>query len=800
MNHPAATPPRPALPSSVEQLTARLLPQVLLIASMGALMTALADLGRPDDQDLLAKCVLYVVLLAIGPIVWLLYQSRILGGVASSLLADAGISLVLILRLLLGQASLSGTALFICIKILATALLLPWGGQIQFFAASATTVLYWIAVFVHGDAIEPADWLHQIAAPAIATILSVGGATIAARVRREHDAAEAQLSQALSQTRRAENEKASLLEIARGMSGTVDLKEVVERLQGLTASVLDCDSVATFVNDDDGQSFHLIGAHSPIGDLRSEALAASFPRHAEAMEPLEHGKSIVAAGPSSQAFIAPEILVHFQVRHIIISPLRVAGRFFGGLVAVRTLSDVPFEPHHVELLEAIAGQLALVLEVIEVYRQAQEEAEASGTVARVARALMEAGATTALMPRLCELLREALDCEVTIVGVRDPDATHFVGTAASGLSSEESDTMRLLAIPVAFAEERIRAIGYGEAWQFGIQAPPQSLVQAFAARLGVTQLLLVPLQHTDTLVGFLAAAYRGKRRSFSARQVKTAKSICQFAALVWQNTQLIEQLAEANRLQADFVDTMSHELRTPLNIITGYTDLLLDDAFGALQAEQQSTLQRVARSAQELLEIVNTTLQVSRLDTGRLPIEAFSFSIAELIDEIAVETRALWDRPGLMLTWAVTKAVPEIISDRPKLKVVLKNLIGNAAKFTATGQIRIHADTVDTGVRIDVSDTGCGIPAEALPIIFQRFRQADSSMTRHYGGVGLGLYIVSRLIEMLGGSIDVESTAGQGSTFSIWLPQRPGVRGRDHGSVGSRFRDLEGRAPARSNR
>ncbi len=771
-----STPTRTRGASSAQQLTEQLLPQALRALSAVILFIGAVALSRASGDRLFIEGPLYAVLIVAPPITLLLYRKGLLSGLACSLLADAVVTAVLLLRLLLGHAEVSGTALFISVKILAAALFFPWGGRLQFSVAALTTLFYWLALSLHGDTIDPRSWLHQVFSPLVASMLSFAGAMILERFRQEHDEAEAKLSAALDQARRAESEKASLLEVARNISGTVDLNEVVERLQRDTAALLDCDSVATFISDPGGESFHLIGVHGPLPEVCSEALATTFPRQNHAMQELDTGKSLLANNPADQQFVAPEILARFQVKQIIISPLRVADRFFGGLVAVRTLQDVPFDARAVGLLEGIAGQLALVLEVIELYRKAQEEAEASGSLAYLVRQLVESPDSATLVVRLCEATRSALDCDVVILNARNAEIEQFIGVAASGLDINDWDTVRALPIPEALVESEIAGASDADAWQSPVHKESESILEAFAARLSITQLLRVPLRRDGEMIGLLTASYRGKQQRFTLRQVQTAKSIAQLASLVWQNRQLIEQLRQANRLQSDFVATMSHELRTPLNIITGYTDLMLEDTFGVMNAEQRMTLQRVGRSAQELIELVNTTLQVSRLDTGSVPLEMRSFSIADLVDETAVETRELWDRPNLTLTWRVTKSVPPLVSDRAKLKVILKNLIGNAAKFTESGTIRVEVDAAADGIAIEVVDSGVGIPAEALPIIFQRFRQADTSMTRRFGGVGLGLYIVSRLLEMLGGTIRVESKVGQGSKFSLWLPAQPGSR------------------------
>jgi PAS domain S-box-containing protein len=227
----------------------------------------------------------------------------------------------------------------------------------------------------------------------------------------------------------------------------------------------------------------------------------------------------------------------------------------------------------------------------------------------------------------------------------------------------------------------------------------------------------------------------------------------------------------ANRAKSEFLAIVSHELRTPLTRIMGYNDLLLEGMFDDLTTEQTDTLQRVNKNAKELLDLINTVLDLSCLEAGRLPIELKEVGVAELIKEVKAETQEMREQSSLEFEWKVDEDVPPIRTDPRKLKMVVRNLIDNAVKFTEKGRITTDTRGYGGGVEISVTDTGIGIPPKALPIIFEPFRQLDNSTTRHYKGTGLGLHVVKRLLELLGGTITVESKVGQGSTFRIWVPR-----------------------------
>jgi signal transduction histidine kinase len=202
----------------------------------------------------------------------------------------------------------------------------------------------------------------------------------------------------------------------------------------------------------------------------------------------------------------------------------------------------------------------------------------------------------------------------------------------------------------------------------------------------------------------------------------------------------------------------------------GYTDLLLEGEFGPLTAEQAEISRRVDRSAQVLRDLVNGTLDLSRLDSGRLPLSLRDLDMLDLISEVDAETREQRAKPGVTFRWETPAQLPRVYSDPLKIKVILKNLIANAIKFTSKGDVSVAIAPAHGGLELTISDTGVGIGPDILPQIFEPFRQGEQHTTRQFGGVGLGLYLVRRLVEVLGGTVDVESTRGIGSVFRVWLP------------------------------
>jgi signal transduction histidine kinase len=238
---------------------------------------------------------------------------------------------------------------------------------------------------------------------------------------------------------------------------------------------------------------------------------------------------------------------------------------------------------------------------------------------------------------------------------------------------------------------------------------------------------------------------------------------------------------------------MSHELRTPIHIILGYLELLTDGALGVLNDEQVSTLHRMRDRSLSLLDLVNATLELNRLDSGRAPVTLAKFTLPELFRELEADTAALPRRPGVALRFEMPQDITPLMSDRTKLKTIVKNLVGNAVKFTDKGSVTVRVtQRPSTGVvELAVADTGIGIRSEDQGPIFEMFRQGHGSNGSKLDGVGLGLYIVKRLCEQLGGEVALESAYGQGSTFRVRIPANiDGVTAHDGLRLDGRFLEL----------
>lgn len=229
-----------------------------------------------------------------------------------------------------------------------------------------------------------------------------------------------------------------------------------------------------------------------------------------------------------------------------------------------------------------------------------------------------------------------------------------------------------------------------------------------------------------------------------------------------------EAAEAANRAKSEFLANISHELRTPMNGIIGLTELTL---YTDLTAEQRGLLQMVKDSAENLLALLNNLLDFSHLEIGKLVLDEREFNVRENLGALRKALAPQAADKGLEFSWHLAPALPSVlVGDMYRLRLVLVNLIGNAIKFTEQGQIVVETGVAslspeEAWLSCQVTDTGIGIAREKQAIILDAFTQADGSATRRYGGVGLGLAIASRLINLMGGQLQFESEPGRGSTF-----------------------------------
>jgi signal transduction histidine kinase len=305
-------------------------------------------------------------------------------------------------------------------------------------------------------------------------------------------------------------------------------------------------------------------------------------------------------------------------------------------------------------------------------------------------------------------------------------------------------------------------------------ADPQILTSEWLRANGFNSCLAAPLNINDRAFGAISF-YSNTGRLFTETDLAFVLGLTSQAAIAIYNSQLYErtksqaaELAVANRAKDEFLSVMSHELRTPINVILGYITLLQDNMLGEINADQARALTTVTKHSKDLLAMVERIMDVTNLESGAVLVESHEVNLLDLVEELKKHFAEPLEKP-IELVWDYPVRLPVLKTDASKLKRIMVDLLDNALKFTEKGQVvfSIKSSAENESVSFEVADTGPGIADEALPMIFQRFRQLDSSATREHEGLGLGLYIVKKLSDLLGAKLEVRTRRGAGTTFTV---------------------------------
>jgi len=305
---------------------------------------------------------------------------------------------------------------------------------------------------------------------------------------------------------------------------------------------------------------------------------------------------------------------------------------------------------------------------------------------------------------------------------------------------------------------------------------PSAPVNAIMIKAGYRARLLVPLLAPDGPVGALVVRRR-EPGEFPKNTVDLLQTFAAQSALAIQNARLFseigqksQQLEVASQHKSQFLANMSHELRTPLNAVLGYTELILDSIYGEVPEKARTTLERIQSNGRHLLGLINDVLDISKIEAGQLTLSLTDYSIKGVVHNVYGAVESLATSKNLALKVELPKDLPPAHGDERRLTQVLLNLVGNAIKFTDTGEVAIRTSIANGSFTVAVHDTGPGIAERDQGKIFEEFQQADSSITKQKGGTGLGLAIAKRIIEMHGGRLWVQSELGHGSTFAFTVP------------------------------
>jgi PAS domain S-box-containing protein len=427
-------------------------------------------------------------------------------------------------------------------------------------------------------------------------------------------------------------------------------------------------------------------------------------------------------------------------------------------------------------------------------RRRQHAAHADRLRAEAARIQAEAtGRRAAFLAEASRVLGGSLDDEATLksmarvavpyladyVVVEVVDAERRLRRLAAVHARPEAEAT-LAAAPAPFAAAADSAIegvlARGEstlvrevddAW---LAARPADAARVGARALQPRSLLMVPLSARGRVLGVVVFALTHPSRRYTLADLALAEDLAQRAALAADNARLFREAHDASRAKDEFLAVLSHELRTPLTPVLGWLRVLRAGSLAPAAAAR--ALETVERNARLQLQLVDDLLDVSRIVAGTLRLDVRPVALAAVLETAVDSVAAIAAQKGIAVSRSVGPDVPPVTADETRLQQVLANLLSNAVKFTPDGgRVSVTVTTAGPSVRIAVADTGEGLLPEVAPHVFERFRQADSTLTRHYGGLGLGLAIVRHLVELHGGAVSATSDGpGCGTTVTVTLP------------------------------
>jgi GAF domain-containing protein len=456
-----------------------------------------------------------------------------------------------------------------------------------------------------------------------------------------------------------------------------------------------------------------------------------------------------------------------------------------GVIQLRRTEVEAFTDRQAELLTTFADQAVIAIENVRLFTELQ---------ARTAQLTRSVDELTAL-GEVSRALSSTLDLE-TVLTTIVTRANELAGTDSCSVweydqaaetfslrATDNADQEIVAALRRAVIPKGEGAVGRVALTRAPIQISDTLVEDAYRGamrdvilRMGTRALLAVPLLRDDHLVGGLTVN-RKTPGGFPPEVVELLTTFAAQSALAIDNARLFReiedkgrQLESASQHKSQFLANMSHELRTPLNAILGYTELIADNIYGEVPERMREVLERVEKSGRHLLGLINDILDLSKIEAGQLTLSLAPYSMDGVAQTVATQVGALAAEKQLGFDLVLADDLPIGRGDERRLTQVLLNLVGNAIKFTDTGKVVVRVEAPADAYVVSVADTGPGIAEGDREKIFEEFQQADTTSAKAKGGTGLGLAISRRIVEMHGGRLWVESTLGEGATFSFTVP------------------------------
>lgn len=581
------------------------------------------------------------------------------------------------------------------------------------------------------------------------------------------------------ETRRSASEVSALHSLAIVATRSLDLAETLRSAIRKITEIFHFDATRIFLFD------------AEMKELRVAAVFEAEPELWANLSVFKRGQGIVGrAAETGEAFIFEDInsdarysdLSHSRIQistgtnFLAAFPIATKLKTWGVVVFVGK-QPRRLQPHEVRLLTSMTNQIGIAVENATLYSQTAAKAKELSALYSLAGIASESLDINTVLRRTMEKVLEIFGFDAARIYLRNDESADLHLVAHHGVP----EGVPLVSYYKAGQGQIGEAVETGKAiFVENMATDPiyDRLAQnKHLLKAGFHSSFLIPLKVRGEALGVMHFVGKTPYR-FSDSDMQLINAIAYHLGVAVGNARLFSQLKKktvelekASQGKDEFLGVISHELRTPLNVIKGYTEIMMHGILGEITDEQRKALETISNQSLELFNMISGVLQVTRIEAGAVQAAAWEVNLRSVLDELRRNYSIPFGK-DLKVTWDYPVDLPSMMTDDEKLKAVIQNLVNNAIKFTEEGVVAVSVRHVIPAneIEIIVADTGIGIPQEKVKTIFDMFQQVDSSATRKFGGVGLGLYIVRKYTELLGGRVSVESEFEKGSTFIVNLP------------------------------
>ncbi len=593
----------------------------------------------------------------------------------------------------------------------------------------------------------------------------------------------------LEQTDRRARQLSISAQVSQIANSILDLSVLLPRLVDLIRDAFHYDHVQIFLMDNKDQFAEL---RASTGEPGRQLLAINH-RLAKGSKSVI-GQVTTTGQPVIALDTADAHVVHRPNPYLPLTrsemalPIVVKGKIAGAL-DVQSNTPNAFGEDDVNVLTTLANQISVALDNARLFEQAETRAREMGFLFNVTATAASSGDKT-LNESLIDvvtMVKESLNALNVSLYLSESYTDQYGETytllRAAALAGSDQPLSELSEILVGNSENALSQVAVdGEPRIFAnLEEEPKYLPISTEAKAAIA----VPMISGYQTIGIIALEDR-RANSYTPETLNLMGALTNSLSSIIQNTRLLEQvqrsneqLRELDRLKSDFLANMSHELRTPLNSIIGFSRVILKGIDGPLTEMQEQDLSTIYNSGTHLLGLINDVLDQAKINSGKMDVHPDFFDMKAVVEGVRSIGIGLIRDKSVDMRLEVASGLPKAYGDEFRTRQILLNLVSNASKFTQQGSIIVRVyiqKQTDSGLdmmRVDVQDSGIGIADKDIPLLFEAFRQVDSSLTRTVGGTGLGLPIAKNLIEMQGGQMYVHSVVNGGSTFSITLPLQP---------------------------